>query len=236
LLPTEYAEKNVRNYEPALKMKQEDLYEVFKYDKTKHLNGFAKKTQSRESTRPPYNYYDNHLSFDTSTYFDKIRDASNLHERYIKEIESVRERISAWKNSSKKVELDVRNHVKCVPIHSDNNSRLQDRYAKEIEAMRERMEAFKSANSKADVANDIISINQSEIAPRPKKVAIKTRKVNISKMKKVKLPSTKISSTSTQISEFAERWVRLEGLCRFNQLQHNLINSSWLNRLKKLTG
>nr|XP_015838348.1 PREDICTED: tubulin polyglutamylase TTLL4 isoform X2 [Tribolium castaneum] len=199
-LPTSYISNNcqtsklpppegVRNYEPALKMKQEDFYDAFKYEKPKHhLNGFAKKPP-----RSPYTVYDNQLSFDTSTYFNKIRDASNLHERYIKEIESVRERIALWK-TGKKLEIEAKNQ-KFVPVHG---SKLEQKYAKELQAVKERLA---SKNAKKSDVDDIITINQSEIGPRPRKIAIKTKKINLGKMKKVRLPSSKIN---TPIAEFTE--------------------------------
>ncbi|XP_044253224.1 tubulin polyglutamylase TTLL4-like isoform X2 [Tribolium madens] len=200
LLPTEFVDKNAKSYEPSLKMKQEDFYDVFKYEKPKHLNAFAKKPH-KELPRSPYTVYDNHLSFDTSTYFDKIRDASNLHERYIKEIESVRERIALWK-AGKKLEVEVKPQ-KCLPVHNNqkfHESKLEQKYVKELEAVKQRL-ALKSVN-KSDV-DDIITISQSEIGPRPRKIAIKTKKVNLSKIKKVRLPSSKIAGNAP-ISEFTE--------------------------------
>lgn len=184
LLPTEY----VKNHDSTFKMKQEDFLEVFK---PKHLNGYVKKPQKESPQRSPYtSVYDTRLSFDTSTYFDKVRDASTLHERYIKEIESVRERIALWKGATKRAENESRNQ-KAVPVHEGHKFAENDR-----------LTAFKSTNT-----NDIIMISQSEICPRPKKIAVKTKKVTLNRMRKVKLPSSRLSTSNTPVQEFTERYV-----------------------------
>lgn len=85
-------------------MKQEDLIEIIEQER-KHLQNLIKKPV--EKAPKPRPYPENHLDFDTSTYFDKIRDVSNLHERYLKDIEAVRERISSWGGHQKPLQHET---------------------------------------------------------------------------------------------------------------------------------
>lgn len=198
-LPTSYISNNcqssklstdyTKTYEPLMKMKQEDLAEVYNYSKCKITN----KVTKEPPVKPSACYYDNHLSFDTSTYFDRMRDTPNLEERYRKEIVNIREKMTEWKNATKNLESNAKVLVKCPPVHSEN-PRMQDKYSKDPNFI-------KGCGDVLKLVDDIISISQSEIGPRPKKVSVKTKKVVHHRTKKFKPPLSKSSSKT----EFAER-------------------------------
>lgn len=190
-LSTDYA----KNYEPSIKMKQEDLIEVFNYSKCKSTKNITK-----EPIKPSLCYYDNHLSFNTSTYFDTVRDLEerpNLEERYRKEIENMRESKTSWENGTKNLGPNPRVPIKSSPIHPECN-RIQETYSKGPNSIKHSKHASTLHN-----VTDIISISQSEIVPRPKKVSVKTKKITSHKAKKFKPPLSKSSSNS--IAEFTER-------------------------------